>query len=80
MRIGVLALQGAVQPHRAKLEALGIEAVLVRTKEEMGACAGLIVPGGESTTFLRLIGVYGLRQPLLVPEVTNGSTSFSDHT
>ena len=65
MRIGVLALQGAVEPHRAKLQAIGAESVLVRTVEELQSCAGLIVPGGESTTFLKLIGVYGLRQPLL---------------
>ena len=65
MRIGVLALQGAVEPHRAKLQAIGAEGVLVRTAKEIETCAGLIVPGGESTTFLRLIGVYGLRQPLL---------------
>lgn len=65
MQIGVLALQGAVEPHRRKLRALGVEAVLVRTAEEIDSCAGLIVPGGESTTFLKLIGVYGLHQPLL---------------
>lgn len=65
MRIGVLALQGAVEPHRAKLKSIGAEGVLVRTAAEIETCAGLIVPGGESTTFLKLIGVYGLRQPLL---------------
>lgn len=65
MRVGVFALQGAVEPHMAKLKAIGAEGVLVRTAGEIETCAGLIVPGGESTTFLKLIGVYGLRQPLL---------------
>ncbi len=65
MRIGVLALQGAVEPHRRKLRAIGVEGALVRTGEELAACAGLIVPGGESTTFLKLITAYGLRQPLV---------------
>ena len=65
MRIGVFALQGAVEPHRAKLHDIGAEGVLVRTPEELDACAGLIVPGGESTTFLKLIGDYRLSEPLL---------------
>ncbi|MCZ6842926.1 MAG: pyridoxal 5'-phosphate synthase glutaminase subunit PdxT [SAR324 cluster bacterium] len=64
MRIGVFALQGAVEPHLHKLRNLGAEGFTVRTAEELATCAGLIIPGGESTTFLRLIGVYGLRQPL----------------
>jgi pyridoxal 5'-phosphate synthase pdxT subunit len=65
LRIGILALQGAVQPHRAKLAALGVEALLVRDAAELAACRGLIVPGGESTTFLKLIHLYALWQPLL---------------
>lgn len=65
MRIGILALQGAVQPHRRKLEALGAEAPLVRTPAELEACHGLVLPGGESTTLLKLIGDYALREPLL---------------
>ena len=65
LRIGILALQGAVQPHRAKLAALGVEALPVRDAAELAACRGLIVPGGESTTFLKLIHLYALWQPLL---------------
>ena len=65
MPIGILALQGAVEPHRAKLTALGAAAVPVRTAEELGACAGLIMPGGESTTLLNLIGHYALKSALV---------------
>ncbi|MBI4082382.1 MAG: pyridoxal 5'-phosphate synthase glutaminase subunit PdxT [Candidatus Lambdaproteobacteria bacterium] len=64
MRVGILALQGAVEPHRAKLAALGVEAVAVRLAEELAGCAGLILPGGESTTMLNLIEAYGLEEPL----------------
>jgi 5'-phosphate synthase pdxT subunit len=65
LRIGVLALQGAVEPHRAKLSALGCEAIAVRDAEALASCRGLILPGGESTTMLHLIHAYALWQPLL---------------
>lgn len=65
MAIGILALQGAVEPHRQKFAALGVESRLVRTAEELASCAGLVMPGGESTTLLNLIGHYRLREPLL---------------
>ncbi len=64
MRIGILALQGAVAPHQDKLAALGVEAPAVREAAEFGTLDGLIFPGGESTTFLKLIGHYGLAAPL----------------
>jgi 5'-phosphate synthase pdxT subunit len=64
MTIGILALQGAVGPHRDKLAALGERAVPVRTAGELQAVDGLILPGGESTTLLNLIGHYGLWEPL----------------
>jgi len=60
-----LALQGAVAPHREKLASLGVEPVLVRTPDELETVEGLIMPGGESTTFLNLMGYYRLTQPLL---------------
>ena len=65
LRIGILALQGAVQPHRAKLLRLGAEVLLVRDADELATCRGLILPGGESTTMLKLIHTYRLWQPLL---------------
>ena len=62
MHIGILSLQGAVAPHLEKLNQLGVSASGVRTEAEIEACAGLILPGGESTTLLNLIGHYGLRR------------------
>lgn len=64
MRIGILALQGAVAPHQAKLAALGVEAPAVREAGELEPLEGLILPGGESSTFLKLIGHQGLAAPL----------------
>lgn len=65
MPIGVLALQGAVEPHHRKLKSMGVETVSVRTAEELRSCRGLIIPGGESTTFLKLIHENNLLQPIL---------------
>jgi 5'-phosphate synthase pdxT subunit len=65
MPIGILALQGAVELHHQKLNTMGVETVSVRTAEELRGCQGLIIPGGESTTFLRLIDENGLRQSIL---------------
>ncbi len=56
MRIGVLALQGDFDAHRRRLEQLGAEAVLVRNPEDFDGLDGLIIPGGESSTFLKLLG------------------------
>ena len=60
MRIGVLALQGNFREHAAMLRRLGVEAVEVRKPEQLRGLDGLVVPGGESTTFLRLMRLYGL--------------------
>jgi len=65
MRIGVLSLQGAVAEHEAVLASVGVEAVQVRLPEHLGDLAGLILPGGESTTMRKLIERWGLRQPIL---------------
>lgn len=53
--IGVLALQGAFAKHISMLESIGVHAVDVRKPEELAACQGLIIPGGESTTIMRQI-------------------------
>jgi len=53
LKIGVLALQGAYEAHAAMLRQLGATAVLVRKPEELASLDGLIIPGGESTTFLK---------------------------
>jgi 5'-phosphate synthase pdxT subunit len=56
MKIGVLALQGDFDAHRRRLEELGAEVVLVRKPEEFDGLDGLVIPGGESSTFLKLLG------------------------
>lgn len=53
--IGVLALQGAFEAHAQALESLGVTARLVRTPAELKGLDGLIIPGGESTTFLKFL-------------------------
>jgi pyridoxal 5'-phosphate synthase pdxT subunit len=55
MKIGVLALQGDFDAHRRRLEELGAEVVLVRRSEQFDEIDGLVIPGGESTTFLKLL-------------------------
>jgi 5'-phosphate synthase pdxT subunit len=62
--IGVLALQGDVREHVAALTAAGAVAVPVRRESELAAVDGLVIPGGESTTMSKLLGVFGLLEPL----------------
>jgi 5'-phosphate synthase pdxT subunit len=62
MKIGVLALQGDFDAHRRRLEELGAEVVLVRKPEQFSEIDGLIIPGGESGTFLKLLGADGFAQ------------------
>jgi 5'-phosphate synthase pdxT subunit len=65
MKIGVLALQGAFEEHLAVLQGQGVEGVAVRLPEQLDDVAGLILPGGESTTQRKLIHRWGLRDPIL---------------
>ena len=65
MKIGVLALQGAFAEHVVALRAIGVEAVEVRLPGHLDDVAGLILPGGESTTMRRLIDRWGMRGPIL---------------
>jgi pyridoxal 5'-phosphate synthase pdxT subunit len=58
VKIGVLALQGAVREHVRAVEACGAEAVVIKLKEQLAEVDGLILPGGESTTMRRLIDKY----------------------
>jgi 5'-phosphate synthase pdxT subunit len=62
MRIGVLALQGDFDAHRLRLEELGAEVVLVRKPEQLEELDGLVIPGGESGTFLKLLGEQGFEK------------------
>ena len=64
MRIGVLALQGAVAEHIDMLSALGTKAVPVRLPLELDDLDALIIPGGESTTISKLLSDYGLMEPV----------------
>ncbi len=62
--VGILALQGDFDAHRRAVERAGGRAVEVRTADELEACDGLIVPGGESTTMLKLLEIESLTEPL----------------
>ena len=64
VRIGVLALQGAFREHARMLRGLGAEVVEVRLPEELQGLDGLVVPGGESTTIMRLAAIYGLDEAI----------------
>jgi pyridoxal 5'-phosphate synthase pdxT subunit len=64
MRTGVLALQGNFREHAAMLRRLGAEPVEVRKPEQLDGLDGLVIPGGESTTFMRLMRLYGLEEAI----------------
>lgn len=64
MKIGILALQGAVREHVGLVEACGHEALPIKRVEELGEIDGLILPGGESTTMRRLMDRYGFTEVL----------------
>lgn len=61
-RIGILALQGDFDAHRKRLEQLGADVVLVRKPERLDELDALIIPGGESSTFLKLLGDDGVQK------------------
>jgi len=60
--VGVLALQGDFEAHRKRLEELGAEVVLVRKPEQLDEVDALVIPGGESSTFLKLLGERGMEK------------------
>ena len=62
VRVGVLALQGDFDAHRKRLEELGADVVLVRNPEQLDEIDGLVIPGGESGTFLKLLGEAGFEK------------------
>jgi pyridoxal 5'-phosphate synthase pdxT subunit len=64
LRIGVLAVQGNFREHAAMLRRLGAEVVEVRLPEQLEGLDGLVIPGGESTAFIRLMHLYGLDEAL----------------
>jgi 5'-phosphate synthase pdxT subunit len=64
VQIGVLALQGDFEAHRKAIERAGGQAVEVRRAADLDSVDGLIIPGGESTTMLKLLDVENLREPV----------------
>lgn len=64
MKIGVLALQGAVREHVQAIQACGAEAVVVKKAADLAELDGLVLPGGESTAMRRLIDRAELLEPL----------------
>jgi 5'-phosphate synthase pdxT subunit len=63
-KVGVLALQGDFEAHCRAIERAGATAVEVRTAGELDSVDALVIPGGESTTMLKLLGIEGLFEPL----------------
>jgi 5'-phosphate synthase pdxT subunit len=64
-RVGVLALQGDFEAHATALAARGVEAVEVRTRDDLVGVSGVVLPGGESTTMLALMKEGGLDERLV---------------
>jgi pyridoxal 5'-phosphate synthase pdxT subunit len=64
MKIGVLAIQGDYEAHKLVLERLGVEAVLVRKPEQLDGIDAIIIPGGESSTFLNFLVERGFMEKL----------------
>jgi pyridoxal 5'-phosphate synthase pdxT subunit len=60
LRIGVLAVQGNFREHAQMLRRLDVDVIEVRKPEQLDGLDGLVIPGGESTTFMRLMRLYGL--------------------
>lgn len=71
MKIGVLALQGAVSEHISMLKTLGVDAIPVKSKKDFDNINGLIIPGGESTTMGRIITKFNLDE-VLKEKIENG--------
>lgn len=63
--VGVLALQGDVDEHIAALVRAGSAAIAVKTVEDLRNVDALVVPGGESTTVMKLLDRFGLAQPIV---------------
>ncbi len=64
MTIGVLAIQGDFDAHRRRLEQLGAQTLLVKKPEQLDAVDALVIPGGESTTFLKFLETGGFLEKL----------------
>ncbi|GAB4374254.1 MAG: pyridoxal 5'-phosphate synthase glutaminase subunit PdxT [Calditrichia bacterium] len=65
MTVGILALQGDFELHKNVLDALQIKNILVKSPRELKSCDGLIIPGGETTTFMKLLRENNLYEELI---------------
>ncbi|MBU1152156.1 pyridoxal 5'-phosphate synthase glutaminase subunit PdxT [Patescibacteria group bacterium] len=65
MKIAILDIQGSVVEHLRALEACGVDVVRVKKPADLEGCAGLVIPGGESTTLSKLLSRFGLRDAIL---------------
>jgi len=63
--VGVLGIQGDFDLHRKSLKKIGVKSVIIRYPEELENCGGLVMPGGESTTFLNILRKTGLVKSIL---------------
>ncbi|MDA1188950.1 MAG: pyridoxal 5'-phosphate synthase glutaminase subunit PdxT [Chloroflexi bacterium] len=70
-KIGVLAVQGDFLEHRQALERIGVDVSEVRLPAQLDGLDGLIIPGGESTTIVQLLDIYGFRD-ILKEKASNG--------
>ena len=75
MKVGLLALQGAIGPHAAALGRLGATTIEVRTPTQLDDVDALVVPGGESTTMSKLLDSSGLAAPLAA-RLADGMAAF----
>ncbi|HKE33475.1 MAG TPA: pyridoxal 5'-phosphate synthase glutaminase subunit PdxT [Candidatus Angelobacter sp.] len=64
MKIGVLAIQGDYEAHKSVLERLGADVVLVRKPEQLDSIDAIVIPGGESSTFLNFLVEHGFLEKL----------------
>lgn len=63
-RIGVLALQGDFEAHRVALDRIGVINAEIRKSEQLNEVDGLIIPGGESTTLIKLLHAFDMIEPI----------------
>ena len=73
MKIGILSIQGDFDAHRKRLEELGAETVLVKTAADLEGIDGLVLPGGESTTHIKLLEEEGLQLNLSFVAMVSGA-------
>src|SRR6185437_14011421 len=73
MKIGVLAIQGDFEAHARVLEKLGVEYVYVRAPEDLQGIDGLILPGGESTTHMKILAETGLDESIRQMAASRGA-------